>query len=80
MPKKRSRFACEAGGDLRDGQAGGVGGEDGLGREMGQDAGQKRRFDVEIFGDGFDDPIALGEFGQVVVEVAGGDERGVRGS
>ena len=47
--------------------------------EMGNDAGQQGGFDGEIFGDGLDDPVALGEFGQIVVEVAGSDERGARG-
>ena len=46
--------------------------------EMGQDASQQRGFDFEVFGDGFNDPVALGEFGQVVVEVAGSDEGGER--
>ena len=43
---------------------------------MGKDAGEQRGFDFEIFGDGFNDPVAAGEFGQIVVEVAGSDERG----
>ena len=30
--------------------------------------------DVEILGDGFDDPVAIGDFIEVVFEVAGGDE------
>ena len=68
----------ECGGDLRDGQAGGVGGEKRVRSEVRKDAGKQRGFDFEIFGDGFDDPVALGEFGQIVVEGAGGDERGER--
>ena len=63
---------------LADGQAGGVGGEQRLRAEMRKNASQQRGFDFEIFGDGFNDPIALGEFGQVVVEVAGSDEAGKR--
>ena len=66
-------------GDARDGQAGGVGGEERVRREVRQDAREQRSFDFEIFGDGFDDPIALGELGQIVVEVAGSDQRGERG-
>ena len=42
--------------------------------EMRKDASQQRGFDFEIFGDGFNDPVALGELGQIVVEVAGSDE------
>ncbi len=45
---------------------------------MGQNAGEQRGFDFEILGDGFNDPVAVGELGQIVVEVAGGDERGLR--
>ncbi len=66
-------------GDLRDGQAGGVGGEERVRGEMRKHAGEQRGFDFEIFGDGFDDPVAVGELGQIVVEVAGSDERGEGG-
>ena len=66
-------------GDVRYGQAGGVGGEERVRGEMREDAGEQRGFDFEIFGDSFNDPVAPGEFGQVVVEVAGSDERGERG-
>ena len=41
----------------------------------GLNARKQRRLDFEIFGDGFNDPIALREPGQVIVEVAGRDER-----
>ena len=37
---------------------------------------QQRGLDLEIFGHGLDDPVARGDFGQVVVEGAGSDERG----
>ena len=46
---------------------------------MRQDAGQERSFYREVFGDGFNDPVAAGELGQVVVEVAGSDEAGQGG-
>ena len=49
------------------------------GAEMGQDAGEQRGLDFEVLGDGFDDPVALGELGQVVVEGAGSDEAAQRG-
>ena len=59
-----------------DGQAGGVGGEERVRSEMREDAGEQRGFDFEILGDGFNDPVAAGELGQIVVKVAGSDERG----
>ncbi len=74
MPKKRLRKCGNSGGDLCDGQAGGVGGEERVRRKMRQDAREQRRLDFEIFGDSFDDPVALRELGQIVVEVAGSDE------
>ena len=61
---------------MRDGQAGGVGGEQHVRGEMRQDAGEQRGFDFEVFGDGFDDPVAIREFGKIIVEGAGSDERG----
>jgi hypothetical protein len=30
-------------------------------------------FDLQIFGDGFDDPVNLGELGQVIFEIASVD-------
>ena len=50
------------GGDAGDGQAGSVGGEEGVRSEMRKHAGEERGFDFEIFGDGFDDPIAARRF------------------
>src|ERR1039458_9479231 len=46
--------------------------------EMRHDAGKQGSLDFEVFGDSFDDPVALREFGKVVVERAGSDERGAR--
>ena len=68
----------EPGCDLLERQAGGVGGEQGVRCQMRHDAGQERRFYLQVFGHGLDDPIASSEPGQVVLEVAGGDERGER--
>ena len=62
------------GGNLRYGQAGGVGGKQRVRGEMRHDAREQRRFDFKIFGDGFNDPVAFREAGQIFVEVAGGDE------
>ena len=59
--------------DVGDGQAAGVRCEDGVAAEMRHDAGQETVLDLEVFGDGFDDPVAVFEFGQVVVEIADGD-------
>ncbi len=47
--------------DAADGQAGGVGRQQRLGRQVRQDARQQRGFDFEILGDGFDDPVAVGQ-------------------
>ena len=35
---------------------------------------EKRAFDGEVFGDGFDDPVAVFDPFEVVVEVTGGHE------
>ena len=64
------KFGGELGGDLADGQAGGIGGDDGAGAAMGGDAIEQLALDFEIFGDGFDDPIGFGAPGEIVVEIA----------
>ncbi len=69
----------ECGRDLGDRQAGGVGGEQRIGAEVRGNAGEQRVLDGQVFSDGFDDPVAGGELGEVVVEVAGGDAGGVGG-
>ena len=46
--------------------------------EMGKNASQQCRLDFKILGNGFNNPIALGKLGQVVVEVAGSNEMGKR--
>ena len=51
-----------------------------LGRQVGHDAFQEGALDFEILGHGFDHPIALAQLGEVVFEVAGGDEGGRPGS
>ena len=66
------------GGDARDGQAGGVAGEDGARRKVRHNALEQGGLDLEIFGDGFDDPIALREPGQVIVESARRDQAAER--
>ena len=64
----------EAFGDLGDGQAAGVGGDDGSRLADGVDLAQQLALDVEVFDDGFDDPVDLGELLQIVFEVADGDQ------
>ena len=64
----------ESFGDFADGQAAGVGGDDGAGLADGFDLLQQRALDVEVLDDGFDDPVDVGQFLQVVVEIADGDE------
>ena len=68
---KIGRAAC---GDFVHGDAGGVGGDEGAGAADGFEAGEQGALDVEIFGDGFEDPVSFGAKGEVVGEVAGRDE------
>ncbi len=69
-----AEFGFEAFGDLGEGDAAGIGGDDGAGRAQGGDAAPERAFDFEIFGDGFEDPLAASDAAEIVFEVAGGDE------
>ena len=46
------------------------------GRRCCCDLVEQGALDVEVLGDGFDDPVAVGDEGEVVVEVAEGDEAG----
>src|SRR5581483_11574041 len=69
-------FVGEPFGDLADGKAGGVGGDDRAGAAMRQDFLQQAALDGEIFGDGFDDPVSLGAPDEVVFEIADGDAGG----
>jgi len=64
----------EAFGDRGDGQAAGVGGDDGAGLANGFDLAQKFALEVEVFDDSFDDPVDFGELLEVVFEVADGDQ------
>ena len=36
----------------------------------------KRSLDLQILGNGFDNPVAIRDFVEVVIEAAGGDQRG----
>ena len=66
----------QACGNLRNRQAGGVGGEHGLGRKMRRHAGQQGCLDGQIFGHRFDHPVTRGQFAQVVFKVARRHQRG----
>ena len=68
----------EAFGNFADGQAAGVGGDDGAGLADGFDFAQQGALEVEIFDDGFDDPVDFGELLQIIFEIADGDEAGER--
>ena len=71
---------AEAIGNADDGEAAGVGGEDRAGAKVLLNLGEECVLYVEVLGYGFDDPVAVGEEGEVVVEVSDGDEAGaVRG-
>ena len=50
--------------------AAGVGGEDRIGFASGFDFAPQRTLDLEIFDDGFDNPIAVRELREIVLEVA----------
>ena len=64
----------EAFGDLGHRQAAGVGGDDGAGLANGFDLAQQLALDLQVFDDGFDDPVDFGELRQIVFEVADGDQ------
>jgi len=60
--------------DLVDGQAAGVAGDDGVGAAMLLHLVEQRSLDLHVLGDHFDDPVAAGDQGEIVVEVADGDQ------
>ena len=64
-------------GDARYRQPAGVGGENDSGLEEGGDFGEKFLLDGQVLGDRFDDPIAFGKKGQVVLEGPGLDQADV---
>ena len=59
-----------------DGNAGGVGGEDGIGAYMWRDLAVQVVLPLDALGDGLDDEVAFGEPGEVVVVVGRLDEVG----
>ena len=68
----------ESFGNFADGEAAGVGGDDGARLADGFYFSQEGALQVEVFDDGLDDPVDVGEFLQVVFEIADGDESGER--
>ena len=62
--------------DTGKGNAAGVGGENRAGAAHGGDAREQVAFDLQVFGHGFDDPLALAQAAEIVFEVAGRDEPG----
>ena len=67
----------ESFGDFGERDAAGVGGDDGVGAARGFDFAPEVALGVEVFDDGFDDPVAFGDQVEVVFEVAGQDEGGL---
>ena len=64
----------EAFDDFRDRQTAGVRGDDGAGLANLFDLAQQAALDLEVFDDGFDDPVDIGELVEIVFEVADGDQ------
>ena len=75
-----AQIARHHAGDGSDWKAAGVGGQDGVAFQMGRDARQQGLFDVQIFGDGFDDPVAVRSWARSIVEVAEAILRGGAGA
>ena len=69
----------EAFDNFRDRQTAGIGGDDGAGLANLLDLAQQAALDLEIFDDGFDDPVDIGELVEIVLEVADGDQARERG-
>ena len=74
--KPAAEILREAFADLGERNAAGVGGENRVWPADLLHALPKIALDGEVFGDGFDDPIAIADVSQIVVETAGGQERG----
>ena len=64
--------------DLGHRQPAGVGGDDRAGLANRFDLAQQAALDLEVFDDGLDDPIDVGEFLQIVFEVSDGHQAGER--
>ena len=73
--KMLPELAVETLGDLRQRDAAGIGGDDRARRAHGRHAAPQGALDLQILRDGFDDPVASADAAQVVLEIAGGDQR-----
>ncbi len=62
--------------DVGERDAAGVGGKDGIGFARGFNFVPQRALGLEVFDDGFDNPVAVRELSEIVLEVARFDERG----
>ena len=60
--------------DLVDRQAAGVAGDDRVGAAMLLHLVEQRPFDLQVLGDDFDDPVAVGNQSEIIVEVADRDQ------
>lgn len=67
---------AETFGDGMHGKSAGVGGDDGAGLAHGFYLAEQSALEFEVFDDGFDDPVALGEETEMILEVSGGDQAG----
>ena len=69
-----AKILAEALGDAGHGQAAGVGGDDAAGLAHGFNFLEQAALDLQVLGDGFDDPIGVGQQLQVVIKIADGDQ------
>ena len=68
------KFVGESFRDLADREPAGVSGDDRAGPPDGFHFFEQTPFDIEVFNNGLDDPIDVGESSQVVIEIPDGDQ------
>ena len=66
-------------GDVVQGKAAGVGGDDGAGGADGLDLAQQSALELQVLHHGLDDPVAAGQQAKMVFEVSGDDQTGEAG-
>ena len=76
--KVAAQFFVEAGGDAGQGNAAGIGGKNGLGPAHRGNALDQAALNVQIFGHGLNNPVAVAQTVEVVLEVARSDQLGGR--
>jgi len=64
-------------GDFGERDAAGVGGQDRAGFVTRGYLAPQGAFGIQVFDDGFDDPVAIGELVEIVLEISGLDESGL---